>query len=152
MLVRPSLRLPPRLPRLFAAMFVITFVGSWLTLWPITYGLGATHKLSARTGVLTGHVLIGPLTPVQKADEPPAAVPAAMFTSRFVVVRRVADGPVVVKARLRADGSYRVRLLPGTYLVDIEPGGFEKGKGPQSVTITRGGQASADFDIDTGIR
>ena len=142
----------PRLSRLVAVMLVLSFAGSWLTLWPVTYGLGATNKLARRTGVLTGHLLIGPMTPVQKADEPPAAVPAEMYTSRRVVIRRTVDGPVVVKVQVRRDGSYRVRLKPGVYFVDVDPGGFEKGKGPQTVTIHRGDTTVADFDIDTGIR
>lgn len=142
----------PRLSRVVLIMMFITFAGSWLTLWPVTYGLGATKRLTARTGVLVGRVLLGPMTPVQQADQPPAVAPADAFTTRFAVVRRVAGGPVVVKARLKGDGTYRLRLAPGTYIVDIEPGGFEKGKGPQTVTITRGATTSADFDLDTGIR
>lgn len=144
--------MPARLSRTVAVMMLIAFTGSWLTLWPVTYGLGATKRLTARSGVLTGHVMIGPMTPVQREDEPPQAAPAEAFTSRQVEVRRVAGGPVLLRTRLHGDGSYRLRLAAGTYVVDVVPGGFEKGKGPQTVTVRRGQTTQADFDIDTGIR
>lgn len=144
--------MPARLSRLVSTMLLIAFAGAWLTLWPVTYGLAATQRLTKRSGVLTGHALIGPMTPIQKDGEPPADVPAEVYTSRHLEVRRVAGGPVVCKTRLRADGSYRVRLAAGTYVVDVVPGGFEKGKGPQTVTVRRGRTTQADFDIDTGIR
>ncbi len=144
--------MPARLSRLVTVMLVMTLAGSWLTLWPVTYGLGATKRLTARTGVLTGHVLIGPITPIVKADEPAPAVPPEMFTSRHVEIRHSAQGTVLRRVRLSAVGTYRVRLAPGTYVVEVVPGGFTKGKGPLTVQVRRGTITEASFEIDTGMQ
>ncbi len=51
------------------------------------------------------------------------------------------------------DGTYRVALAPGTYVVDIAPTGRDRARGlPATVAIASGQTVRLDIDIDTGMR
>jgi len=49
---------------------------------------------------------------------------------------------------VRADGSYRVRLAPGTYVVRSLSGRIE----PTTARVSSNRMRRVDFSIDTGIR
>jgi len=92
---------------------------------------------------LYGHVLRGPVSPVCLAGEPCSA-PAA---GAVLVFSRA--GQDVARARVRADGSYRLTLAAGTYAVralSMRP------VDPDSARVRAGHFRRVDFSIDTGIR
>ena len=90
---------------------------------------------------LYGKITRGPITPVCVAEQPctaPAAGSSVLFTRAVGRVRVI----------VRADGSYRVRLAPGTYLVRSLSGRIE----PTTVRVSQHRMRHVDFSIDTGIR
>jgi hypothetical protein len=95
---------------------------------------------SVRSG-LYGGVTRGPISPVCVAEQPcdePAAGAVLVFMH---------DGREVVRTKARGDGSYRVRMPAGVYVVRsgrrIEPA---------KVRVLRGHVIRVNFSIDTGIR
>jgi hypothetical protein len=90
---------------------------------------------------LYGTVTRGPIAPVCAAEQPCTA-PAVGSTIVFMHAGRFAR--VVV----RADGSYRVRLVPGYYLVKSLRGRIE----PTTVRVPLNHTRHINFSIDTGIR
>jgi hypothetical protein len=104
-------------------------------------------------GILEGVVTVGPLVPVERAGAPTPTPPPEVFTSRALDVFK-GDGTTLVKrVPFQADGTYRVELLPGTYVVDIEHTGIDRAAGlPARVVIRSNEDTRLDVDIDTGIR
>jgi hypothetical protein len=91
--------------------------------------------------LLKGTVTIGPLTPVCRVGTPcdgPARRVVLTFTS----------GSRTVHATTAANGSYTVRIAPGTYTVTASKGMRIM---PARVVI-RSGTRRQSFAIDTGIR
>jgi hypothetical protein len=96
---------------------------------------------------LYGKVSRGPLTPVCVAERP-CSGSAAGTTLEFV--RRGVVAAHVVTAK---DGTYRVRLAAGLYLVRSVPSaGIGRRIDPTSVRVVAGRWARQNFSIDTGIR
>jgi hypothetical protein len=108
---------------------------------------------SGPEGILEGVVTVGPLIPVERAGAPTLTPPPEVFTSRALDVFK-ADGTTLVKrVPFQADGTYRVELLPGTYVVDIEHSGIDSAAGlPAPVVIRSNEITHLNVDIDTGIR
>ena len=113
--------------------------------------LGACR--SGADGVLEGKVTVGPLVPVERAGAPTPTPPPEVFNSRALEVFK-GDGKTLVKrVPFQADGTYRVELPPGTYVVDIEHTGIDHAAGlPVRVVIHSNEVTRIDVDIDTGIR
>ena len=105
------------------------------------------------TGVLQGHVTIGPLVPVVREGEPEPTPAPEVYASRQIVIY-AADGQTeVTRVQIDAQGNYRVELAVGTYAVDINHAGIDIGKElPKTVEIESGQVTRLDVDIDTGIR
>lgn len=106
------------------------------------------------TGRLEGHVSIGPLRPVQRLDQPPPSVPPEAYASRPIVIL-ASDGTTEVKrVKIDPDGTYRVSLPAGSYVVDIaRTSRIERARPlPRPVTIVKGQTVRLDIDIDTGLR
>ena len=111
----------------------------------------AAPQSGGPTGVLQGHVSIGPLTPVQPAGPPQPASGAACSARSITVLG--ANNTAVVTAQLASDCSYRLELSPGTYTVRLTPLGLDRSAElPAKVVIISGATAQLDFSIDTGIR
>jgi hypothetical protein len=114
--------------------------------------LAAAVACSAATGAarlpttgLHGLVTRGPLSPVC-GDELPCEGPAPDL--RLVFSR---NGVVAGATTTRADGTYRIRLRPGTYAVRVgEP--RRTATKPSSARVPRTGFRRVDFFVDTGIR
>lgn len=106
--------------------------------------------------VLEGKVTVGPLSPVEHATEPgvtPSPIPAEVFTSRSVQIYREDGKTLVQTVSFKADGTYRVELPPGMYVVAMPSGKFESARElPKTVTLKAGETVQLDIDIDTGIR
>jgi hypothetical protein len=104
-------------------------------------------------GVLAGHVTIGPLTPVEIQGRPTPTPPPEVYASRKILVF-AADGQTEIsQVSIQPDGTYRVDLPAGTYVVDINRLGIDRAAGlPQTVKIVSQQVTRLDLDIDTGIR
>ncbi|RPJ36452.1 MAG: hypothetical protein EHM21_19170 [Chloroflexi bacterium] len=106
--------------------------------------------------VLTGKVSVGPLEPVERAPEPgqtPTPIPEQVFTSRSVNIYREDGKTLVQSVPFNGDGTYRVELRPGTYVVAMPPEKIEFARDlPKTVTLISGETVQLDIDIDTGIR
>jgi len=108
---------------------------------------------SQETGVLEGHLTIGPLSPVTIAGQA-EPTPAPEVYAAYPIVIYEPDGKTeVTRVTADADGNYRLVLPVGTYLVNTQPEGIAFSKDlPQEITILNGQVTRLDVDIDTGIR
>lgn len=108
----------------------------------------------AALGTLTGHVDIGPLAPVMRADEP-APTPSPQVYAAWVLLILSPDGQQeIARVDIAADGTYTVSLPPGDYLLT---GRQREGKAmlvqqQYPVTVLAGQVTEQDVSLDTGIR
>ena len=106
-----------------------------------------------QTGVLEGHVTIGPLVPVVREGEPEPTPAPEVYASRQIVIYAQDGRTEVARVQIDPRGDYRVELAVGTYVVDINYVGIDTAKElPKSVQIRAGKITRLDVDIDTGIR
>ena len=105
------------------------------------------------TGVLQGHVTIGPLVAVVRAGEPEPTPAPAVYAIRQMVIY-AEDGRIeVTRVQIDAQGNYRVTLPVGTHVVDINHVGIDRGIDlPATVKIESQEVTRLDVEIDTGIR
>ena len=114
------------------------------------------HDGSERTQVhsgIAGWVQLGPQCPVVSEDHPCPDKPAAGSTVTVFkglpadVVAGGAD--VVARTTIHADGSYRLAVAPGTYVVTADAGMSCE---VVDARVTGGEYATVDIPCDTGIR
>lgn len=116
-------------------------------------GCGGQGAGTPRDGSgLTGRVHLGPQCPVETAGDPCADEPVA--GSRVTVAKRVpgdsyAAGEVVARTTTDADGTYRVAVKPGSYVVTADAGMSCE---LMDARVTAGVYAQVDVACDTGIR
>jgi hypothetical protein len=119
-------------------------------------GPGSSPRIlpAAPDGILHGKVTVGPLQPVERAGVPSPTPPPEVFTSRSINIFQSDGKTLVANAHFSPDGTYRVNLPPGTYIIDIpHNGGLGSAKGlPKTITIDSNQTVELDIDIDTGIR
>jgi len=104
--------------------------------------VAAAAPASVTKSGLYGTVTRGPIAPVCSAEQSCTA-PAAGVVLRFT------RAGVTTTTRTTADGTYRLRLTPGTYAVDAVPGGRIA---PNIVHLRSGRFWHVNLAIDTGIR
>ena len=105
------------------------------------------------TGVLQGHVTIGPLVPVVREGEPEPTPAPEVYANRQMVIYAVDGQTEVTRVQIDAQGNYRVTLPVGTYVVDINHVGIDRGIDlPTTVKIESQEVTRLDVEIDTGIR
>ncbi|MGA9142102.1 MAG: hypothetical protein WBZ29_17900 [Methanocella sp.] len=108
------------------------------------------------TGVLTGKVTVGPLTPVERVGVTPPVPNAEVFTSRKLLLYEADGKTLIEEIPIEAAGyygTYDVTLKPGTYVLGYPRQGVGGARGlPAKVTIEAGRTTTLDVDIDTGIR
>ena len=102
----------------------------------------------AVTGDFEGHVSIGPMCPVERADSP---CPNQPVQAVVTALKRV--GEAAGSVRTSDTGAYFLRLDPGTYLVYAH----EVGDNPplsklERVTVGTNQVIKLDLVIDSGIR
>jgi hypothetical protein len=113
----------------------------------------ACSSAPRETGVLTGHVSIGPLTPVERVGVPTPTPAPEIYAARQIVVYDADGKTEVARAPINAKGDYQITLAVGTYWVDINHAGIDRGIDlPQKVEILAGQTTRLDISIDTGIR
>jgi Carboxypeptidase regulatory-like domain len=108
---------------------------------------GATHGSG-----IAGRVHVGPQCPVQTKEHPCADKAAAGV--RVTVAKQVTggsetDGETVASTTTNGDGTYRVTLSPGSYVVTSDAGMSCQ---PMVARVIAGGYARLDIRCDTGIR
>ena len=107
---------------------------------------------SSQMGVLSGKVSVGPICPVERVGVP-CPVPPEAYTSREIVIYKADGHTEVTRQNFRSDGTYRIDLPPGVYIVNILKSAVGGSKNlPQTVIIEAGKILKLDFSIDTGIR
>jgi hypothetical protein len=101
------------------------------------------------TSGIEGRVTIGPQCPVLLEGSP---CPDAPYVA---TVRVVLDGSEVATGRSAQDGSFRISVPPGQYVVEGEPldgEGIAVATAQQHVVVTAGGYTRVDLSFDSGIR
>jgi hypothetical protein len=105
------------------------------------------------SGVLEGHVTVGPLSPVAEAGVPEPTPAPEVYAERKIVIYAETGQQEVARVDIDGAGNYRVTLPVGIYVVDINHLGIDLAKGlPQRVEIKSQQTTRLDVDIDTGIR
>jgi hypothetical protein len=95
---------------------------------------------------LRGTVVIDPSRPVC-IEGKPCSAPAP-----GVVLRFSRNDRVILRATTRADGTYRVVLAPGRYVVSLAVARGPRSIAPRTVRVVGGQMIRRDFTIDTGIQ
>ena len=104
-------------------------------------------------GTLEGHVAIGPLVPVVREGESEPTPAPELYASRQIVIYAQDGRTEITRVQIDAKGNYRVTLPVGTYVVDINHVGIDRGIDlPKTVEIVSGRITRLDVEIDTGIR
>src|SRR5438105_3879786 len=114
-----------------------------LTLLGVALLAGGGAQASAVGSGLYGDVTRGPITPICVAEEPCSA-PAS---GAVLVFSR--SGQEFGRTRVHSDGSYRIALTPGTYVVRAVSA---RPLDPARAWVSSGRFRHVDFSIDTGIR
>jgi hypothetical protein len=113
----------------------------------------ACTAVSKETGTLEGHVSIGPLAPVLREGEPEPTPAPEVYAAREIVIYAQNGRTEITRIPIDPDGTYRVPLPVGTYVVDINHTGVDRGIDlPQTVEILSQQVTRLDIEIDTGIR
>jgi hypothetical protein len=101
------------------------------------------------TSGIEGRITIGPQCPVMQVGSPCPDVP-------FVAsVRVVQDGDVVATGRSGEDGSFRIPVAPGEYVVEGVPpdeNGIAVAQAQSHIVVTAGSYTRVDLTFDSGIR
>ena len=109
--------------------------------------------VAQETGLLEGHVTIGPLVPVVREGEPEPTPGPEVYASRQIVVFASDGQTEVARVQIDGKGNYRVELPAGKYVVDINHVGIDMAKElPKRVEVVSGQVTCLDVEIDTGIR
>jgi hypothetical protein len=101
------------------------------------------------TSGIQGRVTIGPQCPVMQAGSP---CPDAPYVAS---VRVLHDGAEVATGRSAQDGTFRIPVPPGRYVVEgvpLDDAGLVAATAQQDVVVTADGYTRVDLSFDSGIR
>jgi hypothetical protein len=107
------------------------------------------------SGFLEGKISIGPLCPVEHDPPDPDCLPTAETYKAYPVGIFSPDGKhKITQVNPALDGTFRIDLDPGKYLVILESEHFRicSSNLPAEVVIISQNKTILDIDIDTGIR
>lgn len=130
--------------------------GSWFyvansktTILPAPTPSGQTQA-SGKSGVF-GRALIGPTCPLYQPDLPPQCQDKPIQAE--IIVTTQDRNQEVGRIKTDKDGSYKIALAPGTYILETSPQktGIARGM-PQSVTIEADKFTELNLHFDSGIR
>ncbi|MCP4537882.1 MAG: hypothetical protein GY832_12125 [Chloroflexi bacterium] len=114
---------------------------------------GACSAGPQEMDTLKGHVTLGPMLPAmpQGMVEPTPAPEA--YAVRQIVIYAEDGEQEIARAQIDSGGTYEIELPVGTYLVDINHAGVDRGIDlPRTVEIASGQVTRLDVIIDTGAR
>ena len=115
-----------------------------------TAALALAFMASAASGAvrsgLKGVVFIDPAYPVCRVGQP-CSKPA-----RYVTLTFSRQGRVVARTLTGADGSYRITLKPGTYVVAVPRQRVGSQLDPHRVAVRTGRYRRVVFKLDIGIQ
>jgi hypothetical protein len=126
-----------------------------LILFGLLFFLACENQFNKESGFLEGVISIGPLCPVEKDPPDPGCLPTAETYKAYPVSLWTSNGRrKITQINPALDGSYKVELEPGNYLVILEPGQNRIGSSnlPAEVEIIQQNSVILNIDIDTGIR
>lgn len=108
---------------------------------------------NSEMGFLEGKVRIGPLCPVERYPPDPRCQPTEETYKAWPIAVYTPD-KITKVARIEpiVNGSYKVELPGGEYVVDLENQHMFGKNLPATVTIKKGEITKLDINIDTGIR
>jgi len=112
----------------------------------IALAVGSLGGSAATQSGIRGTVIKGPTTPVCR-EGIPCSAPAA-----GVVLVFARNGVEVARSKTLPNGSFRVVLAPGTYVVRTLRKFPIGGMHLRAVRVLKGRFTVANFEIDTGIR
>ena len=101
---------------------------------------------------IVGRVHLGPQCPVETVDDPcldQSAAGVPVTVAKRLPGDLYGAGEVVARSTTGADGSFRVRLASGDYVVTADAGMSCE---LMDVRVTAGGFSKVDIPCDTGIR
>lgn len=115
-----------------------------------------TQPETSEKGFLIGKIAIGPLCPVEKNPPDPGCQPTKETYEGWPVVVLASDKKTkVAQIEPNLNGTYKIELPAGEYVVDLEKQKFSEMGGnnlPAAITINSGETTALNIDFDTGIR
>ncbi|HEX7467752.1 MAG TPA: hypothetical protein VF324_04075 [Methanobacterium sp.] len=117
--------------------------------------LGCNKQNTQGTGLLEGVISIGPICPVETDPPDPACLPTAETYKAYAVsVWTLNESKKIAQLNPALDGSYKIELVYGDYLVILENEQNRPGSSnlPAEVSIIPQNKTVLNIDIDTGIR
>lgn len=143
-------------PRWLCGLFLVGCAMAMATSQPAaTATSGESAMPPTPVGYLEGKVTIGPLRPAQRVDDPARPVPPEVYAAYPVKIFKSDGATWVADVNVQADGTYRIALAPGTYVVALARMGIRSGRGrdlPKTIMIASDQTVRLDIDIDTGMR
>jgi hypothetical protein len=124
-------------------------------LFGIFLGSGCDKQITQEAGFLEGIISVGPLCPVEKDPPDPDCLPTLETYKAYPVSIWTSNGErKITQVNPALDGSYKVALNPGNYLVILENGQNRIGSSnlPEEVEISSQTETILNINIDTGIR
>jgi hypothetical protein len=112
-------------------------------------------QFTQEAGFLEGIISIGPLCPVEKDPPDPNCLPTYETYKAYPVTIKTSNGRrKIAQVNPALDGSYKIELNPGKYLVILETEQNRIGSSnlPVGITIISNNNTLLNIDIDTGIR
>ena len=129
-------------------LFVVYLLGLFLI-------SGCDKQYTQEAGFLEGIISIGPLCPVEKDPPDPDCLPTYETFKAYPVSIWTSDGRrKITRINPALDGSYRIELVPGSYLIklDREQNTIGSSNLPVQASIVAQKETFLNIDIDTGIR
>jgi hypothetical protein len=122
--------------------------------WVFLIPVGCLASDNAVPGFLEGHLRILAFRDVELAEGNPSKSSGGNYAEYPLIILSQDGKKEIARVTADADGSYRLALPPGDYILDVQgrpPKGHVRAN-PQRFTVTANQTARVDMDIDTGIR
>lgn len=116
---------------------------------------GCDKQKTQETGFLEGVILIGPICPVETDPPDPGCLPTAETYKAYPVSVWTSDSlRKIAEINPALNGSFRIELAPGNYLVILEKeqNKISSSNLPVEVFIISQEKTLLNINIDTGIR
>lgn len=125
------------------------FLAAILALLFFLSGCISTGPTSSKTGILAGHISIGPLCPVEQNPPDPNCQPTLQTYQAYPLSVYNSSNQKIMEFIGAANGNYQIELQAGTYTIKSETG---MQRYSQTVAIIANQTTTQNIDIDTGIR